>query len=495
MQAVVDFLNEWLTWLLVVVLPCAGIYFTIVTRGVQFRHLGNMWRIIFSSRGNAGAGGISSFQAFAMSLASRVGTGNIVGVAIALTLGGPGAIFWMWVMAMLGMATACVEATLAQLFKVPHNDGTFRGGPAYYIQRGLKSRVFGTFFAAIFIFTFGFSFNGVQANTIADVTSSTWGLDKFNVAIGLTVLTAVIIFGGIKQVAKVTEWLAPMMALLYVLLAIAVLLVRITDVPGAIGSIIAGAFGFDQALYGTMGGIIAAVLNGVKRGMYSNEAGMGSAPNAAAAATTSHPAHQGLIQSAGVFVDTIIVCTATALMIILAGPSVYAPGVTQKSSAATLTQAAVVSELGSWVAPVMAVLIFVFAFSTILGNYAYTEINQDYIGGGRWGNLAVRVLVVCATFWGAMQNLGVVWDLADVAMSLLAVINLSALFLLGKYAAGALKDFENQDGPLMQRVFDLDENQYVPGGIPGEVWHSHHAQKVANSPHAAAEGSVEEGRS
>lgn len=280
MQAVVDFLNEWLTWLLVVVLPCAGIYFTIVTRGVQFRHLGNMWRIIFSSRGNAGAGGISSFQAFAMSLASRVGTGNIVGVAIALTLGGPGAIFWMWVMAMLGMATACVEATLAQLFKVPHNDGTFRGGPAYYIQRGLKSRVFGTFFAAIFIFTFGFSFNGVQANTIADVTSSTWGLDKFNVAIGLTVLTAVIIFGGIKQVAKVTEWLAPMMALLYVLLAIAVLLVRITDVPGAIGSIIAGAFGFDQALYGTMGGIIAAVLNGVKRGMYSNEAGMGSAPNA-----------------------------------------------------------------------------------------------------------------------------------------------------------------------------------------------------------------------
>ncbi|MBW3084001.1 Amino-acid carrier protein AlsT [Austwickia sp. TVS 96-490-7B] len=485
MQSVVDVLNDKLTWLLVVCLPAAGIYFTIVTRGVQFRHLGNMWRIIFSSRGNGGAQGISSFQAFAISLASRVGTGNIVGVAIALTLGGPGAIFWMWVMAFLGMATAYVEATLAQLYKIPHEDGSFRGGPAYYIQRGLKSRTFGVVFAAALVFTFGFSFNGVQANTITGVVSSTWGLDRVYVAIGLTVLTALVIFGGIRQVAKVTEWMAPLMALIYVLLAVAVLALRITDVPAQIVLIFKAAFGMEPAIAGALGGIIAALLNGVKRGMFSNEAGMGSAPNAAATATTSHPVHQGLIQSAGVFVDTIVVCTATAVMILLAGPEIYTAGVTQKSAADTLTQTAVASELGTWVNPVMAVLIFVFAFSSILGNYAYAEINQDFIGGGKAGNLAIRILVVVATLWGGMQKLGLVWDLADVAMSVMAVINLTALVLLGRYAAGALRDFEAQPGSLMSRVFDLSGNKHVPDDIPGDVWHSDHAQGVANSPHGS----------
>ncbi len=482
-DSIVGFLNDNLTWALIFVLLVAGLYFTIATRGVQFRLFGAMWKAIFSSR--AHTEGISSFQAFAMSLASRVGTGNIVGVAIALTLGGPGAIFWMWVMAILGMATAFGEATLAQLYKVPHSDGTFRGGPAYYMARGLKSRGWGVLFAVSLIFTFGFSFQMVQANTISGVFQGTWGIEPLWTAIGLAVITAAIVFGGIKSVAKVTEYMAPLMALAYVLLALAVLVIRAPEVPGAIGEIFAGAFGLNPALAGTAGGVIAAMLNGVKRGMFSNEAGMGSAPNAAATATTSHPVHQGLVQAAGVFVDTIIVCTATAVMIILSTPDIYTPGVTQRSTAATLTQTALASELGGWVAPVMAILIFVFAYSSVLGNYSYAEVNQDFIGGGRTGNLAIRALVVIATFWGAIQTLDFVWSLADVAMSVMAIINIAAMFLLGKKILGVLADFEAQKGtPLMQRTLDLHDNPHTADDIPGEVWHSQHAAGRAGSPHA-----------
>lgn len=472
-QGVVDFINDNLTWILIAFLLVAGLYFTVVTRGVQFRLFGTMWKVIFNSRSNA-QGGISSFQAFAISLASRVGTGNIVGVAIALTLGGPGAVFWMWVMALLGMATAFTEATLAQLYKVPHKeDGTFRGGPAYYIQSGLKSRPFGIVFAVCLIFTFGFAFNMVQANTISGIFQSTWSIPPLWTAIGLAIITAAIVFGGVKSVARVAEWLAPIMAGIYVLLAVIVIAVRLPEVPGALWSIIAGAFGLNQALAGTAGGIIAAMLNGVKRGMFSNEAGMGSAPNAAATATTNHPAHQGLIQSAGVFVDTIMVCTATAVIILLAGPSVYTPGVTTRDSAASLTQSALISEVGAWAGPVMAILVFVFAYSSVLGNYTYAEGNQDFIGGGHKGNLAMRTLVVIATFWGAIQELGFVWSLADVAMSVMAVINLTALFLLAKKALGVLKDFESQKGvPVMDRTFDVEDNPYVTDTVPGDVWHT-----------------------
>ncbi|MCW3159106.1 alanine/glycine:cation symporter family protein [Micropruina sonneratiae] len=475
-DTIVGWLNDNLTWVLIFALLAAGLYFTILTKGVQFRLFGAMWKVIFKSRGNA-EGGISSFQAFCISLASRVGTGNIVGVAIALTLGGPGAIFWMWLMALLGMATAFTEATLAQLYKIPHpEDKTFIGGPAYYIQRGLKSRPVGIVFAACLIFTFGFAFQMVQSNTISGVVEGTWGIDPLWTALGVAALTAAVIFGGIKSVARVTEIMAPGMALVYVLLALAVLVLRAPEVPGAIGEIFAGAFGLNEALAGTAGGVIAAMLNGVKRGMFSNEAGMGSAPNAAATATTRHPVNQGLIQSAGVFVDTILVCTATAVMIILAAPEIYTPGVTESSVAATLTQSALASELGAWVTPVMALLIFVFAYSSVLGNYTYAEVNQDFIGGGRVGNILLRCLIVVAVFWGGIQELAFVWSVADVAMSVMAVINLGALFLLGKRAAGALRDFESQKGVALEdRSFDLAGNPYLPDDIPGEVWHSEHS--------------------
>jgi alanine or glycine:cation symporter, AGCS family len=482
LQSLIDAVNDSLTWVLIIALLAAGLFFTVATRFVQVRHFRTMLKVILHSRGTADGQGISSFQAFTISLASRVGTGNIVGVAIALTLGGPGAIFWMWVMALLGMATAFAEATLAQVFKIPHHDGTFRGGPAYYIQRGLKSRFFGSVFAVCLIFTFGFSFNGVQANTIATNAANAWGWDHFPVAIGLTLITALIIFGGIKPVARVTEYMAPLMAAVYLLIALIVLGVRIGEVPHAIGMIFQGAFGLNQALAGTAGGILAAMLNGVKRGMFSNEAGMGSAPNAAATATTSHPVNQGLIQSAGVFVDTIIVCTCTAVMILLAGPSVYTPGVTQRSDAGTLTTTAAASELGQGIVPVLTVLIVVFAFSSILGNYTYAEVNMDFLGGGKAGDYAMRALVVVATFWGAIQELGVVWSVADVAMSVMAVINISAMFMLSRYAVGALRDFDRQGGSP-ESVFDLLGNPDVPDDVPGEVWHSEKAKGLAGSPH------------
>lgn len=460
--------NDKLTWLLIVMLAAAGLLFTLWSKGAQFRRFGTMVKVAIGSRSGGGEG-ISSFQAFCISLASRVGTGNIVGVAIALALGGPGAIFWMWVMAFLGMATAFVEATLAQLYKVPHTDGTFRGGPAYYMQRGLKSRPMGIAFAICLIFTFGLAFNMVQANTIAGVVEGTWGIPTWITAIVLVVITAAIVLGGLKSVARVTEYMAPLMALAYFLLALTVLVLRIGEVPDAIGEIFKGAFGLDQALAGTAGGIVAAMLNGVKRGMFSNEAGMGSAPNAAAAATTSHPAHQGMVQALGVFIDTIIVCTSTAVMILLAGPEVYTPGVTTRDQAATLTQTALASELGSWVAPVMAFLIFVFAFSSVIGNETYAEVNMDFMRGGKVGAFAIRLLTIGAVAWGALQSLAFVWDLADLAMTFMAVLNLVALMALGKHAIAALRDLESNPDPV-NAGFDLDDNPYMPDDVPGEVW-------------------------
>ena len=298
------------TYVLVYVLVAAGIYFTFRTSAVQFRYFGRMLKQLGNSR--AGAGGISSFQAFCVGLASRVGTGNIAGVAIALTVGGPGAIFWMWVVALLGMATALVEATLGQIFKVRAPDGTFRGGPAFYIQRGLGSRPGGVIFAVLLVFTFGFAFNMVQANAIADVLNASHNVEVRYTTIGLVVLAAPILFGGVRRVAKVAEVVLPLMALAYVALALVIIVMNIGALPRAITEIVGGAFGMQQMAGGFTGGIAAAMLNGVKRGLFSNEAGMGSAPNVAATATVSHPIKQGLIQSLGVFVDTFIICTATA---------------------------------------------------------------------------------------------------------------------------------------------------------------------------------------
>ena len=472
-QTLIDPVSNVLwTYVLVYVLLGVGLYFGIRTRFVQVRLFGRMLRQVGSSRSGA-EGGISSFQAFAIGLASRVGTGNIAGVAIALTLGGPGAIFWMWVVALVGMATALVEATLAQIFKVPAEDGSFRGGPAFYIERGLRSRGGGILFAVLLIFTFGFAFNMVQANTISAVLAEGHGVGTGWSALLLAALTAPVVFGGVRRIARVAEVMAPLMALVYVLLALVIVALNITAMGDVLVQIVSAAFGVGEAAAGITGGIAAALLNGAKRGLFSNEAGMGSAPNAAATATTSHPVKQGLVQSLGVFVDTIIVCSATAFIILFAGSAVYRPGETTEG--ASLTQAAVAHELGSGLTWVMSVLIFVFAFSSVLGNYSYAEVNMTFLRARPIVLMVFRVLVVAVVGAGALLELATVWALADVAMGFMALVNLVALVLLGRWAMGALRDFERQTRAGEDPVFRTTGNSDLPRDLPDSIWATEHA--------------------
>ncbi|WP_432482470.1 alanine/glycine:cation symporter family protein [Kineococcus esterisolvens] len=434
------------TYVLVHVLLGTGLYFGVRTRLAQVRLFGRMLRLVGSSRSGA-EGGISSFQAFAIGLASRVGTGNIAGVAIALTLGGPGAVFWMWVVALVGMVTALVESTLAQVFKVPAADGTFRGGPASHIERGLRSRAGGVLFAVLLIFTFGFSFNMVQANTISSVLSEGHGVSAGWTALVLMALTALVVFGGVRRIARVTEVVVPLMALAYVLLALVIVALNLTALGGVLSQILSAAFGVGEAAAGITGGIAAALLNGAKRGLFSNEAGMGSAPNAAATATTSHPVKQGLVQSFGVFVDTVVICSATAFIILSASPQVCAPGA--DVGGASLTRSAVADQLGSGLTPVMTTLVF--AFSSVLGNYAYAEVNMSFLRAGPVVLLVFRVLVV-------------------------ALVNLVAIVLLGKWALGALRDYERQVRAGQDPVFRAVGNPDLPGDLPESVSAGEHVQ-------------------
>ena len=464
--------NVLWTYVLIYVLLGVGLYFGIRTRFVQVRLFGRMLRQITSSRSGS-EGGISSFQAFCVGLASRVGTGNIAGVAIALTLGGPGAIFWMWIVALVGMATALIEATLAQIFKIPAGDGSFRGGPAFYIERGLGSRRGGILFAVLLIFTFGIAFNMVQANTISDVLASGHGVGEWWSAGLLMLLTASVVFGGVRRIARVAEWLLPAMALAYVLLAAVIIALNVTQVGAVLGQIFSAAFGLGEAAAGITGGIAAALLNGAKRGLFSNEAGMGSAPNAAATATTSHPVKQGLVQSLGVFVDTIVVCSATAFIILFTGSAVYRPGETTEG--ASLTQAAVAHELGGGTTWIMSVLIFVFAFSSVLGNYSYAEVNMTFLRARPVALTAFRIVVVAVVGAGALLELATVWALADVAMGFMALVNLVALVLLGRWALGALRDFERQLRAGRDPVFSTTGNADLPHDLHDSVWTTQYA--------------------
>ncbi|QCB94187.1 alanine/glycine:cation symporter family protein [Cellulomonas shaoxiangyii] len=470
LQVGIDWLTNalysyWLVYLLVGV----GLWFTLRTGFVQVRLFPAMLRQVLSSRHDA-AGGISSFQAFAVGLASRVGTGNIAGVAVALTLGGPGAIFWMWVVALIGMATAFVEATLAQVFKVRADDGSYRGGPAYYIERGLGSRRWGVVFAVLLVVTFGFAFNMVQANTIAETLASGHSLPVAWTAVALVVLAAPVLFGGVRRVARVAEVALPLMAALYLLVALVVVVLNLGAVPDAFAQILRGAFGLDSALAGTGGGVLAAVLNGTKRGLFSNEAGMGSAPNAAATATVSHPVKQGLIQSLGVFVDTMLVCSATAMLVLLAGPDVYSPGETGASAGAALTAAAVAHELGGWTTWLMSVVVFTFAFSSVLGNYAYAEVNLTFLGVHGRALTALRTLVLAAVGLGSLLALTTVWAVADIAMALMAMVNLVAILLLSRWALGALADYRAARAGGTDARFVGQGNALLPGDVPGDVW-------------------------
>ena len=450
------------TYILVIMLLGCAFWFTLKTKFVQFRMLGEMIRLLGDSnkKGEGKEHHISSFQAFAISLASRVGTGNLAGVATAITIGGPGAVFWMWVIALLGSSSAFIESTLAQLYKVK-GQSSYVGGPAYYMKKGLKQPWMGILFSVLIIFTFAFAFNTVQSNTICAAFEQAFQADHTWVGIILTVLTLGIIFGGIQRIAKVSSIIVPVMALGYVLLALVIVALNITHLPDVIKLIVSSAFGWEQALGG---GIGVALMQGIKRGLFSNEAGMGSAPNVAATADVSHPVKQGLIQTLGVFSDTLIICTCTAFIILFSGVPLGG-----EANGVQLTQMALDNEIGSGGSTFVAIAILFFAFSSIIGNYYYGEANLRYITHNKGVMIAFRMLTGAMVMFGALASLDLVWSLADVCMGLMTICNLIAIVLLGKYAFRLLEDYREQKRQgIKEPVFKKEKMKDIQQDI--ECW-------------------------
>lgn len=442
-------LNKYLWgYVLIAALLGVGVYFTIGTRFLQFRYVGEMVRVLFEkSPASDGKEGISSFKSFCIGAATRIGTGNLAGVAVAVTLGGPGAVFWMWLVALVGGATSFIESTLAQVYKVKDKEA-FRGGPAYYIDKALNMRWLGIIFAVLIALTFGLIFNSVQSNTISYAFENAFGINRVIIGVVIAVLTGLVIFGGVKRIANVSSIIVPVMAVLYIVIAFIVLVANISELPAIFTLIIKSAFGLEEAVGGAIG---AAIMNGVKRGLFSNEAGMGSAPNAAATATTSHPAKQGFIQTLGVFVDTIVICSATAFIILLA--PVYQAG---EVTGIELLQVSLSAHIGGWAGMFIAAAIFLFAFSSIIGSYYYGESNIDFIKESKTWMFIYRIATIGMVLWGSVVSLGVVWNLADLFMALMTIINLLAIVLLGKIAFKVLKHYEAQRKEGIDPVFYAD---------------------------------------
>ena len=449
LNGLVETINEYLWgYILIVMLISIGIYFTFKTKFVQFRLFREMFRLLGDGidSGKKQEGKISSFQAFCISTASRVGTGNIAGIAIAIVTGGPGAIFWMWLIALIGSASSFVESTLAQIYKI--KDGkSFRGGPAYYMEQGLNKRWMGVIFSVLITLCFAFVFNAVQANTVSLAFKNAFGIERIVMGVILSVLTAVVIFGGVHRIAKISEIIVPIFAVLYILVSLFIVVKNITLIPGVISDIFASALNFREMTVGIFAGTI---LTGIKRGLFSNEAGMGSAPNAAAIANVTHPVKQGLIQSLGVFTDTIVICSCTAFMVLL-----YQDYSTIDLTGIELTQAALSYHIGSIGHIFIAVCIFLFAFSSIVGNYYYGESNLEFMFESKIILNIFRAMVVGMVMFGSLAKIQIVWDLADLFMGLMAIINLIAIVMLGKYAFIALKDYEKQKkSGIKDPVFD-----------------------------------------
>ena len=431
-----EFLWGWHWHSILVVLALCGIYFTIRTRFVQFRMVPEMFRLLGESLPKSKAKNqVSSFQAFAVSVATRVGTGNLAGVAGAIAVGGPGAVFWMWMIALIGSATAFVESTLAQLYK-RRNGESFIGGPAYYILHGTHWKWMAALFAVLMVLTFGLSYNSIQSNTIAEAMNNAFGFDTTIVGIVLVVLSLVIVFGGIHRIAVVSSIIVPVMAIGYLLLALVIIVMNYELIPSVFRLIVDNAFGLGPMAGGMVG---VAMREGVKRGLFSNEAGEGSAPNVAATASVSHPVKQGLIQALGVFTDTLLVCSCTAFIILLSG--LYDGG----SDGIVLTQAALESQIGSSGKIFVALAIFFFAFSSIIGNYYYGEANILFLTRRKWVLTVFRILSGgVMVMLGALASLKVVWNLGEVFMALITLCNLVAIVILGKHAFALLNDYRSQ---------------------------------------------------
>ncbi|WP_180074708.1 sodium:alanine symporter family protein [Acinetobacter sp. YH12116] len=479
----VTLLNTPLWDFLVIFLVGVGIFYTLITGAVQIRLF---WRSIKAMRSSRKKGedsyGITPFQALVTGLASRVGVGNVAGVAIAIAIGGPGAVFWMWFTAFLGMSSAFVESSLAQLFKVRDTSNQqFRGGPAYYITQGLKQKWLGVVFAVALILTYGFVFNAVQANSIISATSHAWGWNQANLTVPmgafsfelswlglvLVVMTAMIIFGGIKRIAKVAEKFVPIMALLYLVVALYIAVINIPIIPDIFRLIFSKAFEFDAAAGGFFGAMVSmAMMMGIKRGLFSNEAGMGSVPNAAAVSDVKHPVNQGLVQMLGVFVDTFIVCSCTAIIILSSGLYQNAG-----FEGVTLTQMALESQIGHWGDDFLAIILFMFAYSSIIGNYAYAEGNVQFINNNRKIMLIFRLLVLFMVYFGAIATVPLIWSMADLFMGVMATINLFAILLLTPFVLMLLKDFKAQlKRGVKEPEFKLDNHPKFKDRVNSDIW-------------------------
>ncbi|WP_440201824.1 alanine/glycine:cation symporter family protein [Actinobacillus pleuropneumoniae] len=464
MDFIVSGFENVLTWIVntidgplwditILILLGTGLFFTITTGFVQLRLLPRSLREMWGGRSAEGKS-LTPFQAFTTGLASRVGVGNIGGVATAIALGGPGAVFWMWITALMGMSSAFAESSLAQLYKTRDPNGMFRGGPAYYITRGLKFKPMAIAFAIALIFTFGFAFNAVQSNSIVAATSKAWEWDGQYIGLILVIVTGIIISGGVKLIGQVSAKIVPMMALFYLIIAVIILGMNIERVPAVFGLIIDSAFDFSAAAGGMFGALVSkTMLMGIKRGLFSNEAGMGSAPNSAATSDAKHPASQGLIQMLGVFVDTMVVCTCTAVIILMSdnygGDSL---------KGVELTQTALQYHLGEFGVHFLAFILLLFCYTSIIGNYAYAETNIRYIKNKPWFVWAFRAVVLFFVYFGAVRDGGIVWAFADTVMASMAVINLIAILILAPIVWRLLKDYVRQAKAGQEPVFKIEEH-------------------------------------
>ena len=484
--------NEWLvgftgelsgflyTYILLLLLVVVGVYFTIRTKAVQLRYLKDMFSQLTEKKHVEGERSISSFQALMVSTASRVGTGNIAGVATAIATGGPGAVFWMGLMAIVGAASAFVESTLAQIWKVRGKEGEFRGGPAYYIEQALGKRWLGILFAVLLILCFAFGFNGLQA---FNATSSLeyyipdYATNGAAIACGivLAVMTAFVIFGGAKRISVITSIIVPIMAVGYIAIAVWTTIANIGELPKVFGMVLASAFDF-QAIFGGFAGSV--VMLGIKRGLYSNEAGMGSAPNAAATASVSHPCKQGLVQSLSVYIDTLLICTCSAMMVLVF--YVQDPEAAAALNGMPLVQMAVNNSVGEMGIHFITFAIFAFAFSCLIGNYFYAESNLRFIKGNSRALLFVfRIVCLGIIFYGAVNSFDLAWNLADIFMGFMAMVNLVAIMLLGKWALKVLDDYTAQRKAGKDPVFVADTIEGLP---PTECWHVEELKEYGKPP-------------
>lgn len=461
-----------IVWSPVLVYLClgAGLYFSIRTRFMQVRGLGEMVRLMF--QGQASAAGVSSFQALAMSLSGRVGTGNIAGVATAIAFGGPGSVFWMWVVAFLGASTAYVESTLGQIYKEKDDNGQYRGGPAYYIEKGIGQKWYAWLFALVTAIATGFLLPGVQANSIAAGLENAWGIAPAVTAAGVVVLLGFIIFGGVKRIAAFAQVVVPFMALAYMLVALVIMFINVQQVPEIVALIVKSAFGM-EAGFGAMVGL--AVQWGVKRGVYSNEAGQGTGPHAAAAAEVSHPAKQGYVQAFSVYVDTLLVCSATAFIILSTGLyNVYDPASAIDPTTGLHTgylvsqldgvvhgpgfaQSAVESVLPGFGKVFVALALLFFAFTTIVAYYYMAETNIAYINRKihrPWMVFLLRIGMMAAVTYAALGSVGIAWSLGDIGVGLMAWLNIVAILILQRPALKALRDYEAQKKAGKDPQFD-----------------------------------------